>query len=250
MSALGGGEHNRWRLYWNSLSLQGNRSWAFWAWNLDTGVGPQACPWWRAGQARLCCCWSRVCSACCQCCGLRCCSLKLAGMWALAAFLLSLLQSVQKRTDACYMYAFLKRPFHLGLFSTMGRAARSEGLPSWCCFCLLLFCFVFKAPCRGNKECFQGDWQTVNRGTDPLIVEDECPGFQRLQPLKKPPSPVLCDPTDQHLYSENISSRKGIRGFGERDLSTVMRSPWQSGGLFLNTPGQNRGGDAEVSPYL
>lgn len=113
---------------------------------------------------------------------------------------------------------FWKDHFIWGSSQPWAEAARSEGLPSRCCFCLLPFCFVFKAPCTGKKECFQGDWQTVNRGKDPLIVEDECTGFQCLQPLKKPPSSVLCGPNDQHLYSENISFHKGIRGFGEPDL--------------------------------
>lgn len=98
---------------------------------------------------------------------------------------------------------------------------------------LLVAAFVLflKPLAQGKRNVFKViDRQLIGAKT-PLIVEDECTGFQCLQPLKKPPSSVL-GPNDQHLYSENISSHKGIRGLGEIvTFKTVMRL-WQYGGLF------------------
>lgn len=85
-------------------------------------------------------------------------------------------------------------------------------------FLLVAVLFCLKPLAQGKRNVFKVIDRQLIGAKDPLIVEDECTGFQCLQPLKKPPSSVLCGPNDQHLYSENISSHKGIRGFGEPDL--------------------------------
>lgn len=66
--------------------------------------------------------------------------------------------SNRKGQDACYMCAFLKRPFHPGALLNQGQKQLDQkALLQQCCFacCRVLFCF--ESPLHRENECFQGD---------------------------------------------------------------------------------------------